>query len=120
LDGRPISLEKPTPKSVGHYDDNDIIGTSLQSVFEVSIKEISPIPHGSRRLPSRRRGQTAVLTDSPHRHLENASISKRKLDRKGSCGAATKKRLGNVPNIKENWSGNARFTGDTSGEYDDE
>ena len=79
-----------------------------------------PIPHGT-RLPSRPRGQTAVLADSPYkRHLENASTSKRKSDRKGSCGATTKKRLGNVPNIREKWSGNMRVTGHISDEYEDE
>jgi hypothetical protein len=105
LDGRPVSREAPTPTSFGHHDDDkDIFGTSRKSMFEVSFKEILPISHGTRRLPSRRPGKTAVLTDSPYkRRLENASALKRKLDRKVSCGATTKRGLGMYQTLKKNY-----------------
>jgi hypothetical protein len=113
-------LEVPTPKSVGHQDDKDILGTFQKYVFEVFPPKISPIPHGTRRLPSRRRGQTAVLRNSPYkRHLENTPALKHKFDRRVSCEATTRKGLGNVPNIKEKWSGKVSVTGDTSDEYED-
>jgi hypothetical protein len=38
----------------------NIFEISRKSVFEVSPKEMSQIPHDTQRLPSRRRGQTAV------------------------------------------------------------
>jgi hypothetical protein len=54
-------LEEPTDKSVSHQDKNkDIFKISRKPVFEVSTKEISPIPLTTRRLLSRRRGRTAV------------------------------------------------------------
>jgi hypothetical protein len=104
LDGRPISLEEPTPKSAGHHDnDKYIFGTSRKSLFEASPKEVSPIPHGTRRLPSRRRGQTSALTDSPYkRHLENTSTSSANWTERVLVGQPQRRGLGMYQTLKKN------------------
>jgi hypothetical protein len=120
-DGRPFRWKNQHPNQSVKIKARDIFEISQKSVFEISPKEISPIPHDTRRLPLRRRGQTAVaITDSPYkRHLESISAIKRKFDRSCPSGTTTKKRLGNVPNVKEKWSGKEIVTGDTSDEYED-